>query len=98
MRKKRNASPAVGGYSDWYIPSYAEMQYFFPRVRDLLSPVDVFTDTNYLSSTEGNANGQKGGNPITSRWVTNLSKTPAYRVRLIRRILVDDFIADVVTP
>ena len=97
----RNASPAVGGYSDWYIPSYAEMQYFFPRVRDLLSPVDAFTNTNYLSSTENGSTwaiSQKGGNPVTSTWTVVLDKTTAYRVRLIRRILVDDFIPDVVTP
>lgn len=94
----RNASPTVGGYSDWYIPSYIEMQFFFPRVRDLLSPADAFTNTNYLSSTEHNYSQQKGGNPVTSSWVTSLSKTTAYRVRLIRRILVDDFVADVVEP
>lgn len=95
-----NGSPNLGGYTDWYIPSNMEMQVLFPRVRNLMDLADSFTNTDYYSSTDYSFSGtyQKGGNPVTSSWSNLYSKATVRKVRLIRRILVDEFIPDVVTP
>jgi hypothetical protein len=78
-------SANLGGYSDWYVPSYYEMYYgLYPKLA-LLTGTNALANANHWTSFSNS--GQTDPiyvNPITLA-ATASSMTSSYRVRLVRR-------------
>jgi hypothetical protein len=87
----------LGGYSDWYIPSLNEAQLFYDN-RANIPAGQEFTNANYWTSSEGSftAPSTLSGyriNPTTGSYAYTSSST-SYMTRLVRRILLADWVAD----
>lgn len=73
----------LGGFSDWYIPTYYEMRYSMTERGALLTSGNAFTNTPYLSSYASNTYSYQV-NLMTGNLNTDNLTTP-YPVRLIRK-------------
>lgn len=93
-----SANTAVlGGYSDWYIPALNEAQLFYDNRASIPSGQE-FTNANYWTSSEGSFSAPTTLYPYylnpTTAYSTYTSSSTTYMTRLVRRILLADWVAD----
>lgn len=77
---------AIGGYSDWYLPSRVELYYIW-SVRGTIEAtgnITNFSNANYWSSTEDSTN-IAWSQIFTNGFQSDNTKTSAYRVRCVRQ-------------
>ncbi len=80
----------LGGYNDWYIPSYNELAKMY-ETQAVLSGGEAYTNANYWgSNTNSNTSGYYRN--LTTNSGTNAAFTTACRLRLVRRISVTNWV------
>jgi hypothetical protein len=84
---------ALGGYSDWYIPAYYESSTIY-NAQSAISAGEQCSNEYYWTSTESSSTRAYTRNPITNASSSSTKNTATFKVRLVRRILVADFIPD----
>jgi hypothetical protein len=82
----------LGGFSDWYIPTYYEMGILYTN-RAYIPGGQELSNANYWTSYCGNNINASAYNPTTNAYATQAQNT-ANKVRLIRRFLIADWVAD----
>ena len=82
----------LGGFSDWYIPTYYEMGILYTN-RAYIPGGEELSNNNYWTSYCGNNTNAAAYNPTTNAYATPTQST-ANKVRLIRRFLIADWVAD----
>jgi hypothetical protein len=82
----------LGGFSDWYIPTYYEMGILYTN-RAYIPGGQELSNANYWTSYCGNNTNASAYNPTTNAYATQAQNT-ANKVRLIRRFLIADWVAD----
>lgn len=82
----------LGGFSDWYIPTYYEMGILYTN-RAYIPGGQELSNANYWTSYCGNNTNAAAYNPTTNTYATQAQNT-ANKVRLIRRFLIADWVAD----
>ncbi len=84
---------ALGGYSDWYIPAYYESSTIY-NAQSAISAGEQCSNEYYWTSTESASYHAYTRNPKTNASSSSTKNTATLKVRLVRRILVADFIPD----
>jgi hypothetical protein len=82
----------LGGFSDWYIPTYYEMGILYTN-RAYIPGGQELSNANYWTSYCANNTNASSYNPTTNAYATQAQNT-ANKVRLIRRFLIADWVAD----
>jgi hypothetical protein len=82
----------LGGFSDWYIPTYYEMGILYTN-RAYIPGGQELSNANYWTSYCANNTNASAYNPTTNAYATQAQNT-ANKVRLIRRFLIADWVAD----
>lgn len=82
----------LGGYDDWQIPTYDGMNFLYNNKDDIPSG-QTLEDEKYWTCSQYTITNAWMRNPITGAG-TNGSKSTQYKVRLIRKALVSDIIAE----
>lgn len=82
----------LGGFSDWYIPTYYEMGILYTN-RASIPGGEELSNANYWTSYCANNTNAAAYNPTTNTYSTP-TQTTTYKVRLIRRFLIADWVAD----
>jgi hypothetical protein len=82
----------LGGFSDWYIPTYYEMGILYTN-RAYIPGGQELSNANYWTSYCANNTNASAYNPITNTYA-NQTQSTANKVRLIRRFLIADWVAD----
>jgi hypothetical protein len=82
----------LGGFSDWYIPTYYEMGILYTN-RTYIPGGQELSNANYWTSYCANNTNASAYNPTTNTYATQAQNT-ANKVRLIRRFLIADWVAD----
>jgi hypothetical protein len=82
----------LGGFSDWYIPTYYEMGILYTN-RAYIPGGQELSNANYWTSYCANNTNAAAYNPTTNAYATPTQST-ANKVRLIRRFLIADWVAD----
>jgi hypothetical protein len=82
----------LGGFSDWYIPTYYEMGILYTN-RAYIPGGQELSNANYWTSYCANNTNAAAYNPTTNAYATQAQNT-ANKVRLIRRFLIADWVAD----
>jgi hypothetical protein len=82
----------LGGFSDWYIPTYYEMGILYTN-RAYIPGGQELSNANYWTSYCANNTNAAAYNPTTNTYATQAQNT-ANKVRLIRRFLIADWVAD----
>jgi hypothetical protein len=82
----------LGGFSDWYIPTYYEMGILYTN-RAYIPGGQELSNANYWTSYCANNTNGSSYNPTTNAYATQAQNT-ANKVRLIRRFLIADWVAD----
>ena len=82
----------LGGFSDWYIPTYYEMGILYTN-RAYIPGGQELSNANYWTSYCANNTNASSYNPTTNTYATQAQNT-ANKVRLIRRFLIADWVAD----
>lgn len=80
---------ALGGYADWYVPGYAELNIMYTN-RASIPAGEECTSANYWTSTYNSGIASYVRNPITGAG-TSVVMTNSLKCRLIRRILITDW-------
>jgi hypothetical protein len=86
----------LGGYSDWYIPSYYELELFYTN-RAYIPSGQEFSNEQYWTSTYSGWEAPKSmdaGNPTTGVLTPYEYANSTYKTRLVRRILLANWLAD----
>lgn len=86
----------LGGYSDWYIPSIYEAELFYIN-RTYIPSGQEFANEYYRSSTYSSNPVMYVVHPITGAIAndsTDYYANQSYKTRLVRRILLADWVAD----
>lgn len=81
----------LGGFSDWYIPTYYEMGILYTN-RAYIPGGQELSNANYWTSYCANNTNASAYNPITNTYA-NQTQSTANKVRLIRRFLIADWVA-----
>jgi hypothetical protein len=82
----------LGGFSDWYIPTYYEMRILYTN-RAYIPGGQELSNANYWTSYCANNTNAAAYNPTTNTYA-NQTQSTANKVRLIRRFLIADWVAD----
>jgi hypothetical protein len=82
----------LGGFSDWYIPTYYEIGILYTN-RAYIPGGQELSNANYWTSYCANNTNAAAYNPTTNTYLTP-TQTTTYKVRLIRRFLIADWVAD----
>jgi len=82
----------LGGFSDWYIPTYYEIGILYTN-RAYIPGGEELSNANYWTSYCANNTNAGAYNPTTNTYSTP-TQTTTYKVRLIRRFLIADWVAD----
>jgi hypothetical protein len=82
----------LGGFSDWYIPTYYEMGILYTN-RAYIPGGQELSNANYWTSYCANNTNASAYNPKTNTYA-NQTQTTTNKVRLIRRFLIADWVAD----
>jgi len=82
----------LGGFSDWYIPAYYEMGILYTN-RAYIPGGQELSNANYWTSYCANNTNAAAYNPTTNTYA-NQTQSTANKVRLIRRFLIADWVAD----
>jgi hypothetical protein len=82
----------LGGFSDWYIPTYYEIGILYTN-RAYIPGGQELSNENYWTSYCPNNTNAGAYNPTTNTYLTP-TQTTTYKVRLIRRFLIADWVAD----
>ena len=82
----------LGGFSDWYIPTYYEIGILYTN-RAYIPGGEELSNANYWTSYCANNTNASSYNPTTNTYSTD-SQSTANKVRLIRRFLIADWVAD----
>lgn len=86
----------LGGYSDWYIPSIYEAELFYTN-RTYIPSGQEFANEYYRPSTYSSNPRMYVVHPITGAIADNSTyyyANQSYKTRLVRRILLADWVAD----
>ena len=81
----------LGGFSDWYIPTYYEMGILYTN-RAYIPGGQELSNANYWTSYCANNTNAAAYNPTTNTYA-NQTQSTANKVRLIRRFLIADWVA-----
>lgn len=82
----------LGGFSDWYIPTYYEIGILYTN-RAYIPGGEELSNANYWTSYCANNTNAAAYNPTTNTYA-NQTQTTTNKVRLIRRFLIADWVAD----
>lgn len=84
---------SLGGFADWYIPAYYEMGIFYTN-RGYIPAGEELSNANYWTSYSGGSSTNASAyNPTTGVYASE-DQTTTRKVRLMRRFLIADWVAD----